>query len=699
MTAPAELFTAAQIARALGCSKQNIHQRLASSPADDERSIGGNLTKLWRSQSLPAPIFDRLNEIKETHRCRTIADLLVDPPRRAPSQRVSMHRAISVARERGLDVLESAFETLGDIKQLSITQKDYLWTKACDELQLQTEAGEREKKIKRAILKVLIASGLLGADKETIRRNLNRQWKVYSSNGGKLTDRRATRDQRKRLPGEDRNKLIARTIDCGGRESQAFRELRDEGELSAETLARTISNPRRKSHMPASFRREITPEVNRLMPLHRGEKEHELRGPYVPQNYDSVAAGQAMQLDDVTLPVWFWEQDPESPNGIFFGRGQWILAIDLRSRMILGHALHSAPVYNMRIVRSLLLQIHDAYGLPEMLVLERGMWRTAKIIKGDELDISETEQGLREFGIRFQHRTKPRGKIIERVIGLVQNQMERTIGYVGRDERHDRFDRVQEQIRAVLAGRVHPSTHFLNKADWLQQLDKISLRYNRERQEGNLRSSPLESWNANLLPEKTVHLGSHARYLLAHHKKPIKVQPNGIRLAESLGGGLYYNEITGRFAGQRMLAWINPDELEAITLTSLDRRDGPYIVERAEALSAIDASDAELARAGAQISAHNGYARTQYRIIRDQLAARSFRPLLVDRATIELGEKIEAQSAAIRHERQKKARTVRTAQGAVRERGLNVRVDTKNAERAKVAADLIGEVYGDEANQ
>ena len=88
------------------------------------------------------------------------------------------------------------------------------------------------------------------------------------------------------------------------------------------------------------------------------------------------------------------------------------------------------------------------------------MWRTAKIIKGDELDICHTEQGLREFGITFRHRTRPCGKIIERVIGLLQNQMERLPGYVGRDERHDRFERVQEQIRAVNAGREHPRTIF-----------------------------------------------------------------------------------------------------------------------------------------------------------------------------------------------------------------------------------------------
>jgi hypothetical protein len=783
VTTPGELFTAAQIARALGCSKQNVRQRLFAVPADTEQMNGGNLAKVWRIDSLPPTILRQLSNKAEAKRYRTVADLLREPfnryetpiplaeiapgalerarKLRAAMQNVlplrndasvsteqlakqgveaykrafgheitprhwrtlldrtierdngaeewarleiyvednppsiSSRRPISMARERGLEVLESAMTTIAGLSALSCTRKSYLWTKACDELRSQIESGTNKKKAKRAIVKVLLASGLLGADKETIRRNLNRQWAAFLKNGGKLIDRRAIRDQRARLPEEDRKKLVARALDCGGRVSQAFRELRNGGELSQATLARTISNPLRKRYVPASIRREITPEINRLMPLHHGEREHELRGPYVPQNYDRIAAGQAMQLDDVTVPVLFWEQDPESPGGIFFGRGQWILAIDLRSRMILGHALHSAPVYNMRIVRSLLLRVHDVFGLPETLVLERGMWRTAKIIKGDELDICHTEQGLREFDITFRHRTRPCGKIIERVIGLLQNQMERLPGYVGRDERHDRFERVQEQIRAVNAGREHPSSHFLSKSDWLQQLDQIILRYNHERQEGKLKSSPLEAWNINLLPEGTVHLGSHARYLLAHHKTPVKVQPSGIRLRESLGGGLYYNEITGRFAGQRMLAWINPDELDEITLTSLDRREGPYIVEKAEALAPIDASESELARSQRQIAAHNDYARTQYRVIQDQLVRRSFRRLFVDRATIELGEKIEAQSSAAKVERQRNNRLVRTAQQEVRTRRLNIHVDTRNAARAMAAAQLAKEAFED----
>jgi hypothetical protein len=617
--------------------------------------------------------------------------------------RISITLPIAAARESGLEVIEDALATVLPKGPLGAERKDYLWTKVCDQRQLSIATGQNPKTTKRAILAALLASGLLGANKETIRRNLDQHWRAYSRNGGKIVDGRRRRDQHKPWPREDKNKVIARALDCGGRHRQAFRELRDAGDFSEETLARTLTNPRSKSYMPASFSRAVGPEVKRLMPLHRGEREFTLHGPYVPQDRSRLAAGQAYQLDDVTLPIYYWEHDPEAPGGIFFGRGQWILAIDVRSLRTLGHALHSAPVYNMRIVRSLLLHVHDVFGLPESLILERGMWRTAKIIKGDELDVTHTEQGLREFGVAFHHRTKPRGKIIERVIGLVQNRMERLPGYVGRNERTDRYERVQQQILAVHSGREHPSKFFLSKAQWLQELDALLSDYNVEPQDGDLAGcSPSEEWDANVLPQGTVHLGEKARYLLSHHRRPVKVQRSGIRLPASLGSGLYYNANSGRFVGQQMLAWINPEQLDAISLTSLDRRDGPFIVERAEALSPIGATDAELRKAHQQIAAHNDYTRTQYSIIQPHLARRNFRRLWhVDAPTVELGEQITAGAAAVTATRQRRKREVQTAQRLVRESGLQVNVDHRNASRAAASAQLMREAYeeGEQVNE
>src|SRR5207302_9265938 len=125
------------------------------------------------------------------------------------------------------------------------------------------------------------------------------------------------------------------------------------------------------------------------------------------------------------------------------------------------------------------------------------IWRDSKILTGaDELSFDHTELGLREFGVRFVHAKLPRGKVIERVFGLIQNKMERLPGYAGRDEIHDRFERIQEQKHLCENGHEQPSKFFMHKVQWEAELSSICDRYNAERQEGALaRLSPVETWN------------------------------------------------------------------------------------------------------------------------------------------------------------------------------------------------------------
>jgi hypothetical protein len=161
--------------------------------------------------------------------------------------------------------------------------------------------------------------------------------------------------------------------------------------------------------------------------------------------------------------------------------GEWVKkSAEARQKVI------EDNVYNMRLVRRLMLRWHDDWGLPSILYLENGMWKKAKILKGDETDASHTEMGLREFGVSFTHAKLPRGKIIENIIGQIQNQMERLPGYAGRDEVHAGFERVKEQIDDVNSGRVHPSRYFFSKEQWSNELTRILEVYNVTPQEGRI---------------------------------------------------------------------------------------------------------------------------------------------------------------------------------------------------------------------
>jgi hypothetical protein len=759
-------FTATEIARALGCTRQNTHKQLAGIPADSEKLVAGNLAKAWTLGSLPASIVGRLSAKATAKGYRTTTRLLAQPFDRfeppiplneiAPAaiqrarkvqralrpiltlrndtsiaaseltsrglfsykrefghnvsakhwralfdraverdngaeewerlelyieerpQRVAAGVSASLARQHDLDILEDALTTLHGVTALSIHQLIYLWTKSCDQLQWLIGEGMPAKKGKRSILRVLVKSGFVGKDVQSIRRTFDRKWKAYTAAEGRLQDGRTLRyaERPAVLSDEDRRKLIARGLDCGGRVSQAFRELLQNGELSPELTDRFIANPSSKSYVPRSVRVAIAPEIKRLMPLHHGPREHELRGAHNRRDFSQMFAGDSFQADDCTCPVVYFEPDSASRSGFRFLRGQLVLMIDERSLLALGFALHSENNYNARIIRALITRVHDSYGLPRRrFYFERGIWKSAKILTGErsafasELELAHTEMGLREFGVKFAHAKLPRGKVIERVLGLVQNQMERVPGYVGRDERHDRFERVQAQLNKAKAGNIHPAKYFLSKEQWIETLTHLLDDYNAERQDGKLLRgrSPREVWNSCQSSEGLVQLGEKARYLLAHHKLKLRARRDGITLRPSLGGGTYCSEVTGRFTGQDVLVWCNPEELDYIAVTSLDRKQGPFVVPRLEPLPAIDASAQQLKRNAEQINDHNGYAKTAYRLISPHLVAHAFRKLVTDTTTVQTGEQLEAGVRSVKAKQERVHASVRKVRALSRE--------------------------------
>jgi hypothetical protein len=50
--------------------------------------------------------------------------------------------------------------------------------------------------------------------------------------------------------------------------------------------------------------------------------------------------------------------------------------------------------------------------------------------QSDDIPLQETELGLREF-VRFVHSKLPRAKVIEGILGILQNEMEAVLGYIG----------------------------------------------------------------------------------------------------------------------------------------------------------------------------------------------------------------------------------------------------------------------------
>ena len=74
------LFTASHIARALNCSRQNVHQQLTTIAPDGTQFASGNNAKAWRIESLPPQIIRNLASRAELKGYATVAAFLLNEP-------------------------------------------------------------------------------------------------------------------------------------------------------------------------------------------------------------------------------------------------------------------------------------------------------------------------------------------------------------------------------------------------------------------------------------------------------------------------------------------------------------------------------------------------------------------------------------------------------------------------------------------
>jgi hypothetical protein len=547
---------------------------------------------------------------------------------------------------------------------------EYLWYRCCDYLDQRLEKGDEAATAKRQIIDFL--SGRLpqlAPGFEATRKKLERRYQRWIESGRKpiaIEDQRRHNSGHQRGPEwteEDRNVLIARCVERGGRISQGWREALEGDELSAEVTQYYIANPASKSHVPDKVRAMITPAVRRLMDIHHGPRQARLNGAYITRDWSDTAAGDWFQGDDITLNHYFYTASaPHNPI-----RGQCLLMIDCRSAYALGFALHPEGQYNARIIRSLITRCHDRYGLPRKgFYFERGIWKNARILtgaKGKDISIGETERGLSEY-VRFRHADLPRGKVIENVIGILQNMMEPLPGYIGRDERNDCYERVQKHLRLVRAGN-DPSELFFSETQWLDEIERVIEKYNDTPQQGRLAGLTPRQAYEEFFTDELHHLDAPFRYLLANHRAAHKVTRNGIQIQ----GFWYRNEQLSQFIGERVLTWWNPDTPEYVTITDMDRQN-PFAVERVEHLPATTATPEMIADAKARLRSFNAHAITQYRIIRPRFTRNIIRQTIGSVATVELGREFDRQAVDLKTRQVSRARE--TARIDIAAQRLNV---------------------------
>ena len=594
--------------------------------------------------------------------------------------------------------LQSVIATFKNPASPNGDEEAYLWVRTFELYETQLELERSAKKVKRGLLATLFKSTpFLSGTIAGLRKQFERkyqQWTAHNRDAQVLRDGREERSGFHRGPElkpDDRDTLIAHTLfNCDGRVSQAWRELSGNNALSEDLLAHYLSNPVSKSYCPTRIREAVKYEVGLMDDIHHGPRQAKLNGAHISRDWSGVAAMDWLCGDDATLEVYFYV--PDGKGWFTLMRGQFLPMIDVRSLRVLGFGLRPEKSYNAAMIRTLITRVCDEHGLPRKgFYFERGIWANSRLLKGDAsadpLSWPETELGLRSLGLRFVHSKLPRSKPIERVIGALQDLMEGEPGYVGPDEMHEVFERVKKAKLQVEARKLRPSEHFYGLDEWEQRLEGISAQYNATPQGGKMTCglSPDDAFfKFSKADDPPIKLPPSCRYLLAHHKRPLKVTTNGITLRFGNQAYNYRNEETGRLRGQMVLAWFNPELPEILTVTDMNRENA-FCVSRSLEVPAMDAPVELLEQEFERIAAHQSYARVRYRMLRTKYAT-PFRRAIVDGATVELGRQIEAQEARLQIEQGREVK--RQAKARAIGRNLNMTLSPTAARRPETAPAL-----------
>ncbi len=542
--------------------------------------------------------------------------------------------------------LQDALSAVANPACVTSEETAYAWRAVVECLTLRTDAGEPERRAKRQICAfVLKAAPWLAATPGAFRRNLNIKIGLARAQGVQAINdkRRLNSGNRRNAPDWAENiKLMAEwTRVRGGRESQAWRELYTGRGAQGRQFSLAFRDyypfdPRSaKSQVPSRVRAAIRPVIEATDAIHLGPKAAKIALPSIHRDWSDTAAGDFYTADDVTVNHYWWEENEFGEyefQSMRFDvmRGQWLLVTDERTDNPLSFLLLPNRNYNSWSIRTLNMRTFsdERVGLPfKGMAYEQGIWRARNIaaqFSWPEIDSAFARHGI---ALRVRHARGPKAKVIERVIGSAQNMMEHLPGYIGRDEMHVRYERVQKFLQSLkrvgqpVKGELDPREMLLNKEQLADELVKVMRNFADEPQNGERLQglSPAEAWKQ-LSPGKphTV-LPDSLRYMLSTHRSEQTVTSEGIRL--KIGNAWQYYVASaqlGALQGERVQVFYNeqlPEQVCVIHRASDPKGLNPFSVPLFERVPATTATAEDFAQARAHQKQFASFGRQTYRLI------------------------------------------------------------------------------------
>jgi hypothetical protein len=599
-----------------------------------------------------------------------------------PRLKASPAGVVSAALDDDFAEIQDYIAACGNPHNPTDIERNGIWTLALEKYASLVRSGQAKKIAARRVRQFLLNYAPF---RQTSRDALWIAWKrklgtLESANGDvkALRDGRAENGARFELPENDRDLLVHRAVFYyRGDVAPAWRELLRGGKFSPDVINRYKANAAKKSYVPASVMDSVGAEVEILTVMHQGPRAFDAIKGHVTRSWNGIHSLQCMSADDFTMNTYFYI--PDGKGGFELTRGQVILFIDFRSSRILGWALEPRKSYSSLTIRTLCTHIFSVYGVPQILYFERGLWKSATLLKGkkDPFTFAEISQGLREFGIIFKHAIRPRTKTVERIGGMFQDIAEAEPGYCGRDERRDAPETLRPQMAEVETGKVHPSKYFYSFEQWNERIGKLVEKHNTEVQEGIMLDgkSPDQAFEEYI--DKTnppMQFPPGLRYLLAHDKRLMTVTLNGITI--QIGKKRFNYKWSGNvhLVGDDVLAWFDPEHPETIVITTPDQKK-PICVSLSEEPNALEClvypESGTLGRELARCAAQASQLKTRFNVVKAKFSMPA-RVLLDAAQALDLGKEIDQQKSSIAQNRARKTQQRARARKILKDTGIAI---------------------------
>jgi len=606
--------------------------------------------------------------------------------------------------------LENTAEPTADDRAYLFDAAFHHYEKLTREHGEKTADKSERKRIKRSLVLYLRNSlPALSKSESSLRRLFELKLNSWIEGGRTpqaLMDKRPVGSGNFRKPdfSLDLKKIQDEAIRLGGNESLAYRQLRKRHALSPEFCAHYCFNIRKnKSYVPKSVRAELTPRVEMTGPMFQGPWKAREEGPYIPRDWSDTKPGDYFSGDDVTWNHYFYLYDEE--GNLQIERGECLLLTDIRTGYPLDFLL-IAGKYNSRHIRSLILSVHDKLGLSHVgTYFENSVWR-ARMISGVKRKHSvhwrETQQafcklrlglgdhqelGLGEIGLATRNATIHRAKPIEGMFHILQDMQRREPGFIGNNERSNGQERMLEFIARCRRGKEHPASELLSMEEWRNRIRASLEEYMHEPQNGKMLPgvSPFEMWAPAMDANPLRKLRPEERYMLATHKKVVRVRQEGIVLSIGKDRALYCNEETGKLIGHDLLTFYNIDHPEILVCSDLHRQN--YFSVKRILLPAMTATREQFAQVHAQINGHKKAAKTIYGEMQHSYSVTEARDTGASEESKELGRFHNAEVEKSKAEKSAKTRTLRKIQLKAAADGIAVSSNVRNPDRVLAGID------------